>query len=121
MATARRVDATVASERVIRYTANMSQTIEADEVRRIAALCSLRLDDDEVTTMAAELGTILAYVDQLSELELDGVPPTAHVLLERIALRSDETKPSLARDTVLEQAPSAAHEGFCVPEFVDEG
>ncbi len=47
--------------------------------------------------------------------------PTAHVQLERLTLRPDETESSLAREVALREAPRVAMDGFAVPAFVDEG
>jgi aspartyl-tRNA(Asn)/glutamyl-tRNA(Gln) amidotransferase subunit C len=95
--------------------------ITADEVRRIARLAHLDVAPDEVERLTRELGTILAYVRQLEELDLSGVAPTAHVQLDRLPLRADEPEMSLPREVALREAPRVAMEGFAVPAFVDEG
>ena len=95
--------------------------ITADEVRRIARLAHLDVSADDVERLTRELGDILAYVKQLEELDLEGVPPTAHVQLDRLGLRADEPEASLPREVALREAPRVAMEGFAVPAFVDEG
>ncbi len=95
--------------------------ITAEEVRRIARLAHLDVSTDDVERLTRELGAILAYVKQLEELDLEGVPPTAHVQRGRLPLRSDEPEPSLPRDIALREAPRVVGEGFAVPGFVDEG
>src|SRR5262245_29237450 len=109
--------------------------ITAEEVRRIAHLAHLDVSDEEVARLTRELGQILAYVKQLDEVDLEGVPPTAHAALEnpftmggdppnpplRLALRPDEPETSLPREVALREAPRVAMEGFAVPAFVDEG
>ena len=92
---------------------------EAD-VRHVAKLARLRLTDDEVTRMTAELTAIVAYVQQLSELDVTGVPPTTQVQVERLPLRPDEPGASLDHDLALREAPRAASDGFAVPAFVEE-
>lgn len=92
-----------------------------DEVLTIARLAHLDLAADEVDRMTRELGGILAYVKQLEEVDVTDVPPTAHVQLERLALRPDEPIASLPRDLALREAPRVADDGFAVPAFVDEG
>jgi aspartyl-tRNA(Asn)/glutamyl-tRNA(Gln) amidotransferase subunit C len=91
------------------------------EVRRIAGLARLDLAPEEVSRFTRELGAILSYVKQLDELDVTDVPPTAHIQLERLALRPDETESSLPREVALREAPRVAMEGFAVPAFVDEG
>jgi aspartyl-tRNA(Asn)/glutamyl-tRNA(Gln) amidotransferase subunit C len=96
-------------------------SIDREQIRRIAALASLQLDDEELGRLTAEIDEILGYVQQLQELELDDVLPTAHVHLERLPLRLDQAADSLERETVLAQAPKQADGAFSVPGFVDEG
>ncbi len=95
--------------------------IELDEVRRIAQLAYLELADRELERLTVELGAILAYMRKLEAVNIEGVPPTCHMRLQRLGLRPDEARPSLDRDVVLDQAPAAAENGFAVPTFVDEG
>jgi aspartyl-tRNA(Asn)/glutamyl-tRNA(Gln) amidotransferase subunit C len=89
--------------------------IERDQVLHVAKLARLRLSDAEVERMAGELSGILAHVDRISELELDDVPPTSHVVDLENVLRSDEPRPSWPREAVLEQAPDPADGAFRVP------
>jgi aspartyl-tRNA(Asn)/glutamyl-tRNA(Gln) amidotransferase subunit C len=98
-----------------------SPLITAAEVRRIAGLAHLDLAPDDVERFTRDLGAILAYMKQLDEVDVTGVLPTAHIQLERLALRPDETESSLPREVALREAPRVAMEGFAVPAFVDEG
>ena len=95
--------------------------ITPEEVRRIARLAHLDVSPDDVARLTRELGSILAYVKQLEEVDLEGVAPTAHVHLDRLTLRADEPETSLPREVALREAPRVAMEGFAVPAFVDEG
>jgi aspartyl-tRNA(Asn)/glutamyl-tRNA(Gln) amidotransferase subunit C len=98
-----------------------SPPIGPDELRAIARLAHLSLAPEEEARMTRELGTILAYVQELQELDVTGVPPTAHVQIERLPLRDDEPGESLPRELALREAPRVAMDGFAVPAFVDEG
>lgn len=89
--------------------------IDRDDVLHVARLARLRLSDEEVTTIAGELASILGHIEKLSELDLDGVPPTTHVVEVGNTLRADEPRPCLPRDVVLSQAPDTDGEGFRVP------
>jgi aspartyl-tRNA(Asn)/glutamyl-tRNA(Gln) amidotransferase subunit C len=89
--------------------------IERGQVLHVANLARLELREDEVERMAAELTKILDHVEKISALDLDGVPPTTHVVEVANALRPDEPRPPLPRDVVLEQAPAVADGGFLVP------
>lgn len=81
----------------------------------MARLARLRLSEAEVERMAGELSGILEHVDRISELELDDVPPTSHVVDLENVLRPDRPRPSWPRDEVLEQAPDPADGAFRVP------
>lgn len=89
--------------------------IEREQVLHVARLARLRLSDAEVEKMAGELSGILEHVDRIGELDLDDVPPTAHVVALENVLRPDEPRPSWPREAVLEQAPDPADGAFRVP------
>ena len=96
------------------------QLLTEADVRKVAKLARLELEPDEVRQMTVELSAIVGYVQNLSELDTTNVPPTSQVLVERLALREDEPRPSLPHDEALAEAPRTAHDGFAVPGFVDE-
>ena len=89
--------------------------IDRDEVRHIARLARLELTDEEADRMAAELGRVLEHIAHIGELDLEGVPPTSHVVAVENALRPDEPVPSLPRERVLANAPAVVADGFAVP------
>ena len=81
----------------------------------VAKLARLGLSEEEVETMAGELSGILEHVDRIAELDLEGVPPTSHVVELENVLRADEPHESLTREVALEQAPDPAEGAFRVP------
>jgi len=89
--------------------------IDRDQVLHVARLARLRLSDEEVETMATELSSILGHIERISELDLEGVLPTTHVVDVGNALREDEPTPSLPREVIFEQAPATQAGGFLVP------
>ena len=89
--------------------------IDREQVLHVAKLARLELSEEEVDRMADELSTILDHIEKISELDLEGVPPTTHVVEVANALRADEPRPSLPRDVVLAAAPEVADGGFAVP------
>jgi aspartyl-tRNA(Asn)/glutamyl-tRNA(Gln) amidotransferase subunit C len=89
--------------------------IDREQVLHVARLARLELTDDEVERMTTELSTILDHVDRMSEVDLEGVPPTTHVVEVTGALRPDEPRPSWPRDAVLAAAPVSKDGGFVVP------
>ena len=90
-------------------------SIDREQVLHVARLARLRLSEEEVATMATELSNILEHIERISELDLEGVPPTSHVVEVANALREDEPRPCLPREVALAQAPAVGGEGFLVP------
>ena len=90
-------------------------SIDREQVLHVAKLARLRLSDNEVSKMAHELSNILEHIERIGELDLDGVPPTTHVVEVANALREDVPTPSLDREVIFEQAPAVQDGGFLVP------
>ncbi len=93
--------------------------IDRGVVLHVAKLASLSLAEAEVDRFAAELARVVAHVEQLDSIDTRDVPPTAHVQVERIALRRDEVTPGLSHDEALAQAPEVEADGFAVPAFLE--
>ena len=89
--------------------------ISRDQVLHVARLARLRLADDEIDRMSRELSTVLDHIEKISELDLDGVPPTSHVIEVENVMRADEPGPSWPVERVLELAPDPTETGFRVP------
>jgi len=95
-------------------------TISREQVEHIAALARLALTEDEIALYAGQLSAILAYVEQLRELDTAAIPPTASVLPLSSVLRPDEVAPSLPTAEALANAPDAAAGQFRVSAVLDE-
>ena len=91
--------------------------ISEDDVRYVAKLARLRIEQDEAARMTGELSKILAHVDKMGELDMAGVPPTAHVLDVVNVTREDKERPSLPRGEALRNAPAASDDCFRVPRM----
>ncbi len=89
--------------------------IDRDAVLHVARLARLELSEAEVERMTGELRKVLEHIEKIGELDLDGVPPTAHVVEVSNALRPDVARPSLPRDVALAAAPAVVDGGFAVP------
>ncbi len=89
--------------------------IDREQVLHVARLARLELSDEEVERMSSELSGVLDHVDKISELNLDDVEPTTHVVALENVLRADEPTPSLPRERALEPAPDPADGAFRVP------
>jgi aspartyl-tRNA(Asn)/glutamyl-tRNA(Gln) amidotransferase subunit C len=89
--------------------------LDRAQVQHVARLARLELDDEELERMAAELSKVLDHVEQIRQLDLEGVPPTSHVVDVAGVVRSDEPEPCLPREVVLAAAPEPVDGGFGVP------
>lgn len=89
--------------------------IDRAQVLHVARLARLELSDQEVERMTKELSAVLGHIEKISELELDGVAPTSHVIAIDNALREDEPRPSLSHEDALAAAPDTDGVGFRVP------
>jgi aspartyl-tRNA(Asn)/glutamyl-tRNA(Gln) amidotransferase subunit C len=89
--------------------------LDRAQVLHVARLARLELTDEEVERMAAELSKVLDHIEKIRELDLEGVPPTSHVLDVVNALRADQPEPSLPVEVALASAPEPVADGFGVP------
>ena len=89
------------------------------EVAHIAALARIRLDDSELEPLAAELSQILSWVEQLGEIDTDGVAPMTSVAAMRLPMRDDAVTDGDCRDAILGNAPYQAKGFFAVPKVVE--
>ena len=89
------------------------------EVAHIAALARIRLDDAELEPLAAELSQILNWVEQLGEIDTDGVAPMTSVAAMRLPMRDDAVTDGDRRDAILANAPHQAKGFFAVPKVVE--
>jgi aspartyl-tRNA(Asn)/glutamyl-tRNA(Gln) amidotransferase subunit C len=90
-----------------------------EQVRWVAHLARLELDDAALDKMARQLSDILAYVDQLRQVNTDGVEPLAHPLPLQNVFRDDEPGPSLPVDEALANAPDRRGDFYGVPAVLE--
>jgi aspartyl-tRNA(Asn)/glutamyl-tRNA(Gln) amidotransferase subunit C len=91
--------------------------IEPDVVPHVARLARLRLDGEELSRMERELNGILGHIERIQALDLDGVPPTTHVVPLSNVMRDDVPRPSLRVEEALREAPEVTQGGFAVRSF----
>lgn len=89
------------------------------DVKKVARLSRLALSPEEEQAMEGELSAIIAFADQLAEIDTAGVPPTAHAIPMQNVLRKDEVLPSMPREQLLENAPSAQDGYLMVPQVIE--
>ena len=94
--------------------------ITREQVERTAELARLSLSDDETEVMQRDLERILEYVTALSELDTEGVEPTAHVIAMATPMRADEALPPMDPERATANAPERLGTAFLVPKVIDE-
>jgi aspartyl-tRNA(Asn)/glutamyl-tRNA(Gln) amidotransferase subunit C len=88
-------------------------------IKYVAHLARIALTPDEEKTLAAQLGSVLGYVEKLRELDVSNVEPTAHAVPLINVTRADETGESLSQEEALKNAPARANGLFIVPKIVE--
>ena len=94
--------------------------ISKEQVEHVARLARLEVSEDEKAMFARQLSAILTYMDQLKEVDAEGVEPTATVLPTENVFREDEVKPSLTQERALANAPDQAEGFFRVPKILED-
>lgn len=94
-------------------------SVDKDTVRRIARLARLKLEDSRVEPMVQELNGILEWVEQLKEVDVEGVQPMTSAVDHRLKMRDDViTEPNNA-DALMVNAPGGEDHFFVVPKVVE--
>jgi aspartyl-tRNA(Asn)/glutamyl-tRNA(Gln) amidotransferase subunit C len=90
------------------------------QVEHVARLARLSLSADEAERFGEQLSSILGYIEKLQQLDVTGVPPTAHAVdVATTPLRADEPRPSLQPDEALANAPQREGTYFLVPRIIE--
>lgn len=92
--------------------------ISRDDIKTIARLSRLEVSEENMPQLEKELSDILSYVEQLNELDLDGVETMAHAVPLQNVLREDQVTPSIDHDKALSTAPVEDDGYFAVPRVV---
>lgn len=88
-------------------------------VAHIASLARIRLSESELDPLAAELSNILSFVEQLDEVNTDGVAPMTSVAAMSLPMRDDKVTDGANPEAVLGNAPHSARGFFTVPKVVE--
>ncbi len=94
-------------------------SVDSATVRRIAHLARIAVADDEVEHLQGELNAILAFVEQLSEVDVKGVEPMTSVTPMAMKKRQDAVTDGGNADAVLKNAPESADNFYLVPKVVE--
>jgi len=94
-------------------------SVSTEQVRHIARLARIAMSDEEIERLAPELNNILGWVEQLGEVNTEGVEPLTAVIDQKLRLRDDVVTEGNIRDEVLANAPEAQHGFFAVPKVIE--
>lgn len=94
--------------------------IDREQVRKVANLARLELTPEEEEQFTTQLASILDYFEQLSQLDVSNVPPTARAIDVSNVTRADEWQPYSDRQAILNSAPDREDEFFKVPKILGE-
>jgi aspartyl-tRNA(Asn)/glutamyl-tRNA(Gln) amidotransferase subunit C len=90
------------------------------DVENVSMLARLQLSDAEIDRLAGELASIVGYVDQLAQVNTDGVEPMAHAVELSNVFAEDEVHASLPREAALTNAPRHNERGYLVPPVMGD-
>jgi aspartyl-tRNA(Asn)/glutamyl-tRNA(Gln) amidotransferase subunit C len=94
-------------------------SIDKETAARVAKLARIKVEDDALPALADEFNTILGFIEQLQEVDVDGVEPMVSVTPMRLKRRVDGVTDGNQQDKVLKNAPDAREGFFAVPKVVE--
>ncbi len=94
-------------------------SLDPATVRRIARLARIRVSEDQLAPLGAELSGILAWIEQLNEVDVEGVEPLTGAAQMALRLREDVVNDGGDADAVLGNAPDRAGAFYAVPKVVE--
>jgi aspartyl-tRNA(Asn)/glutamyl-tRNA(Gln) amidotransferase subunit C len=94
-------------------------SVDATTVRRIARLARIAVSDNEVPHLQGELNAMLAFVEQLSEVDVEGVEPMTSVTPMEMKKRADVINDGDIAEDIVRNAPATENHFFLVPKVVE--
>lgn len=94
-------------------------SVDTETVLKIAHLARIAMSEEEAERLKPELNNILHWVEQLGEVDTEGVEPLAMVIANRTRMREDVVDDGDIRDQILANAPLAEHGFFAVPKVIE--
>jgi aspartyl-tRNA(Asn)/glutamyl-tRNA(Gln) amidotransferase subunit C len=94
-------------------------SVDNDTVRRVAHLARIGVAEGEVENLRGELNAILAFVEQLAEVEVEGIEPMTSVTPMTLKMRKDQVTDGGVPDSIIANAPAHEHHFFLVPKVVE--
>ncbi|MGH1420873.1 MAG: Asp-tRNA(Asn)/Glu-tRNA(Gln) amidotransferase subunit GatC [Hyphomonas sp.] len=94
-------------------------SVTKDDVRKVARLSRIAVPDERLEELAGELNGIMGWIDQLNEVDVDGVEPMTSVVATALPMREDVVSDGNIQDQVLANAPRSEDGFFVVPKAVE--
>lgn len=94
-------------------------SIDQNTAAKVAKLARIKVEDDALSALASEFNNILGFIEQLNEVDVDGVAPMTSVTPQRLKRRADVVNDGNQQDKVLANAPDAREGFFAVPKVVE--
>ncbi|WP_146590815.1 Asp-tRNA(Asn)/Glu-tRNA(Gln) amidotransferase subunit GatC [Puniceibacterium confluentis] len=94
-------------------------SIDVETAARVAKLARIKVADDALPALAEEFNTILGFIEQLGEVDVEGVDPMVSVTPMRLPRRQDGVTDGGMQDRILANAPDAREGFFAVPKVVE--
>lgn len=94
-------------------------SIDTETARRVAKLARIKVEEADLPALAQDFNRILGFVEQLNEVDVEGVEPMTSVTPMRLKRRVDEVTDGNQQDKVLSNAPDAREGFFAVPKVVE--
>ena len=94
-------------------------SIDAETIRRVARLARIAVREDEVAHLQGEVNAVLAFVEQLNEVNVEGVEPMTSVTPMEMKKRADVVSDGNIVDDILANAPATENHFFLVPKFLE--
>lgn len=94
-------------------------SIDETTAARVAKLARIQVEDEALPALAQEFSTILGFIEQLNEVDIDGVEPMVSVTPMRLKRRKDGVTDGDQQDKILSNAPDAREGFFAVPKVVE--
>jgi aspartyl-tRNA(Asn)/glutamyl-tRNA(Gln) amidotransferase subunit C len=94
-------------------------SIDQSTAARVAKLARIKVEEDALPALASEFNTILGFIEQLNEVDIEGVEPMTSVTPQRLKRRADVVTDGSQQDKILANAPDAREGFFAVPKVVE--
>lgn len=94
-------------------------SIDQNTAAKVAKLARIKVEDEALPALATEFNNILGFIEQLNEVDVEGVEPMTSVTPQRLKRREDVVSDGNQQDKILANAPDAREGFFAVPKVVE--